>query len=218
MHLRRLAVFSLILTAWSTAVVPCRADWIVTVGNLSLAQGATGYVDVTIRSDAALGDPLNLASFQFAIDTLGVTRLEFVDPQPDPQLADAAYVFAGDSFDAAFSVPVGTVSTTIVPNDTFTGGDSTLSGSDVVVTTDRLMARLQVTAATALSPGMGDTFSIHLVPGLITSFESTGGVINYTSIDGTVTIVASPVPEPSAIVLLLMGVSTVAMWQLPLRR
>lgn len=203
MFLRRLAVSALILAASVASATRCYAGLIITVGDLSLPQGGTGFVNVTIRSDEASGDSLNLASFQFAIDTLGATQLEFVDPQPDSQLVDAAYVFAGDSFDDAFFLPVGTVSTDVVPNDTFTGGDSTLSGSDVIVTTDRLLARLQVTSATTLPPGAGDKFTIRLITGPSTSFESTGGSVAFSGVDGTVTISPASVPEPSSFCLLL---------------
>ena len=214
MILNRLAAFALILTIGTLVAAPCRADFIVTVGDLSLAERGTGFVDVMIRSDSVLGDPLNFASFQFEISTVGATRLEFVDPQLDSQLGDSDYVFFGDSFNENFSLPVGSVSTNLVPNDTFTGGDNTLSGSDVVVTTDRLLARLYVTAATTLSPGMGETFTIHVVSGPMTSFESTGGVVAYTSIDGTVNIV---VPEPSTFCL-WAGAAAVGMLKLWRRR
>ena len=217
MIFRHLAVLALMMTIGTVSAVPCRANFLVTISDLSLAEKGIGFVDVMISSDAVLGDPLNFAIFQFEISTLGVTRLEFVDPQLDSQLGDSGYVFFGDGVNENFGLPVGSVGTNVVPNDTFMGGDNTLSGSDVVVTTDRLLARLYVTAATTLPPGIGETFTIHLVSGPLTSFESTGGLLAYTSIDGTVNIIAATVPEPSTFCL-WAGAATVGMLTLWRRR
>ncbi|MFO0888286.1 MAG: PEP-CTERM sorting domain-containing protein [Isosphaeraceae bacterium] len=197
---------------------PSRAGLIVSIGDLVLQPGGTGFVDVMIRSDIASGDQLGAFGFEFHIEGAGPRRLEFVSPQPDPQLGDATYVFSGDSLDASLSLPVGSVSTIVVPNDTFVGGDSTASGGDMRVTSGRLLVRLQVTAAASLPPALGDTFSIGLAPTASTFFvDSSLNPVAFLSQPGTVSIV----PEPASLILLgaggILALTTRRRWNSPSR-
>ena len=183
--------------------VPAQAGIMVSVGNLDLQPGGSGFVNVMIKSSGSLTTDLNAYNFEFRIDTLGATRLEFVSPQSDPQLIDPDYVFSGDSADAIFAAPVGAVSTAVVPNDTFIGGDGTFSGNDVAIGTSQLLARLEVKTATLLPPVAGDQFTISLIPSGNTFFvDSFYNSVSFTSTPGTVTI-AQSVPEPSSLLLWL---------------
>lgn len=177
---------------------PAWAEIGVTIGNLDLAPGGTGFVEVSITGD---NDLLQAAGFEFRIQSLGPTSLEFVDPQPYDYLSDSGYVFSSDSFALDYP-PVGGVSETVVPGDTFLGGDMTLSMADVTVTSFKLLARLQVTANTMLPPEAGDLFTISLEPSLSTYFSDSGfNTIGYSATTGTVNIV----PEPGTITLLLVS-------------
>lgn len=187
-----------------------RADFVVTIQDAQIEPGSSGFVDVLIGSDAPLGDPLNFFNFEFRISTAGVTHLEFMSPQPDPQLTDPGYVFFGDSLAQNASLPVGNVFTVVTPNDTFIGGDTKDSPGDVLVTNNKLLARLEVTAATVLPPITGNTFSIQLVPSDNTFFaDSDFNFIAFSSSPGTVTIGSTAIPEPGSFVLVaLAGVLT----------
>jgi hypothetical protein len=113
-----------------------------------------------------------------------------------------SYVSFGDSLDANLSLPVGSVSATFNPNDTFIGGDGTSSGADLLITSARLLARRQVTAVTTLPLALGDTFAITLEPSTNSSFlDSSLKPIAFRSQPGT----ASVVPEPASFVLLCTG-------------
>lgn len=184
------------------AVQTARADLLISIDSANLAPGASTTVDVVVSSDAPLGDELGLFGFEFRISGLGPTRLDFVDPQSDLQLGDANYVFAGDSLAASFP-PVGIVDTTVLPNDTFTGGDATLGGGSITLdATERLLARLEITAATTLPPVIGDSFTIELVAGGFTFFQDDAfNDIDFSSTPGAVTIV----PEPGSNLLCLSG-------------
>lgn len=209
MH-RILILFTTAAALWLSAT-NTYADFLITVGDLNLPVGGTGTLDVLIESTTLGGTPLSLFNMQFEIVPAGgtLTRLEFTDPQPDSQLTAAGYVFSGNSFDFDNSVPVGAVSTTTLPNDTFFGGDSTSSGTNVNVTTPLLLARLQVTALTGAPPDAGDTFTIRMLTSgsEFNSFNDAGALVpqGFQSLDGTVTI-SSPVPLPSGLVLALTGV------------
>lgn len=209
MH-RFMILFATSAALWLSAT-NAHADFMITVGGLNLVEGGTGTLDVLIESNSLGGTPLSLFNMRFEITPAGgtPTRLEFTDPQPDSQLTEAGYVFSGNSFDFDNGLPVGAVNSTTVPNDTFFGGDSTSSGTNVNVSGPLLLARLQVTALTGAPPGGDDTFTIHLLTSgsEFSAFNDAGALVpqDFQSLDGTVTIIASPVPLPSGLVLALTG-------------
>lgn len=197
-------------------VLPARADFLISFdANTDIAPGSTGYVNVYISSTNVLPQPLQNTAFEFRITTAGATRLEFMNspaPASDPALSNTNYVFVGDSYSLINNEPVGAASTTTVPNDTFIGGDLTNSGSNVSVgTTARLLAMLPVTAATALPPTLGNTFTISLIPSSGSGFVGNTGFgdasLNFADfISGTGNVTIAAVPEPGTLVLVGLGV------------
>ena len=132
-------------------------------------------MDVLLTSTAGSQSPdlINNYGFQLQITNNGAdnTQLAFSANQDFGYISNTglnpAYLFLGDSFDAAPpSSPVGSAGQTVYPNDTFTGADSTYSGNPVSLSsgTTYLLASLTVTTATGASPGVGDSFTISLVP------------------------------------------------------
>ena len=186
-----------------------QAELSISVGTLNLQPGKMGYVDVLVSGD---DDPVDAFGFDFRIQPLGQTGswLQFENPQPIDYLTDASYLLAGDSFDTG-DPPVGNVGGVIVPNDTFEGGDFSLSGANAAVTSSRLLARLEVTANTLLPPSKGDTFSILMLSANGNSYFSNaaGDPIAFTSSAGTVTIV----PEPGTLCLLAAGALGLWTWR-----
>ena len=94
-------MFILLLTPIAGVV---RADFIVTISDVSLQPNSTSLLPVYISSTA--GQPLANTNFEFVITTTGPTRLEFAnspDPSSDPTFAAPGYVFAGNSGDQADS-------------------------------------------------------------------------------------------------------------------
>jgi hypothetical protein len=154
-----------------------------------------------ISSDAGT-DLLDIFSLEFRITTSSGRRLEFVSPPSDPQLLDPAYLLSGDSTAAQFP-PAGKIST-LTANDTYNGGDGTVSGLGVLVpSTPALLASLQVTAATSDAPLVGDQFTVSLELGPFTSFYGPGDYehslpIDYGSSNGTVSMA---IPEPSTLIV-----------------
>jgi hypothetical protein len=196
--MRRLA-YLVLLVVQVLLSSSARAELLITVESKMIQSGQEGDVNVWISSNS--GESLNNFGVEFRITTGGATRLEFVDPQPDSQLTNPSYVFHDNSGDLNTPLPVGLVSTTTTPNDTFIGGDFTFDGSDVQVTSSPLLlATLRVTSSTALPPAPGNTFTISLIDSLNTFFVSSTDSLQYSSTAGTVTVVAS-VPEPSSFII-----------------
>jgi hypothetical protein len=194
--------WTVFLAGLLSVIVPrtAQANLTVSVGTLSLQAGGTGFVDVMVSGN---GDPVDAFGFEFRIQPTGRTAswLQFANPQPLDYLTDPSYLLAGDSFDAG-DPPVGNVITDILPLDTFLGGDLSESDIDSVVTSSRLLARLEVTSDTLLRPSAGDTFSILLLPTSSSYFrDAAGDPIAFTSSAGTVTIT----PEPGTLCLLAAG-------------
>jgi hypothetical protein len=203
--MRRILLNLSLIALVSGAVSRARADLVITIGDLTLAPGGAGTIDVTITSDATPVDTLDSFGFEFRITGTGPTRLEFTATQPDPfALTNPDYVFLGSSSDQQNGLTLGSVSTTTVPNDTYIGGDQTgVGGSAVSIVGTKLIAQLSVTTVTSLPPMAGDSFTITLVPGINTDFSSGGSSIGFTSRPGTVLV--SAVPEPRSIHLLCLG-------------
>jgi hypothetical protein len=175
------------------------ADLVISIGSSTIAPGGTGFVDVFIRSTTG-ADLLNGFGAEFAISTLGGTSLWFANPQSDAQVSSPNYIFAGDSAAATSSTPVATIG----PATTYNGVDATNSGNNVVVpSTNRLLARLDLTTLTSSPPAIGDTFTISLLNTLNTGFFNSPGPdpVPYTFTSGTVIVAASGVPEPSSLIL-----------------
>jgi hypothetical protein len=201
---------------------PTRADFIVTIGNQMIPQGGSGFVDVMIQSDDPAGDLLTGFGFELVITSGSARTLQFVDPQPDPQLTVPEYVFSGNSADLAGGDPVGQVSSAGGgTNNRFVGGDDTADASDVLVTTERLLARLLLTSALGTPPLAGDVFTIALQPSAFTSFDSNAGPIDFSSVAGEVVITGpvNPIPEPATLFLALVATVLVlpARWRVARR-
>ncbi len=217
-------------TVFTSAFLIALAPGIVWSGMLTISiestqfsPGSAGTVDVWISSDGA--DTLNRFNFEFRIDPVGATatELQFLDPQSDSQLSNAGYVFSTGSLKRDGQVlpppfpgfppiiiaptPVGSVSTTTSPNDTFIGSDVSTANNVSLGATPRLLAELDlVSGSGTLAPNMGDSFTISLIAGPNTVFhpDSSSSTLDYTSSSGTITF-ASAVPEPSGLALMAFG-------------
>lgn len=186
------------------------------VGSLMLAPDGSGHVDVRITSS---GESINLAGYEFQItpDIGTSSQLRFIE-EGEGFLSAADYVFVGNSGAASdgLASSVGLVSTTVLPGDTFTGGDGTIDFADVVIG-DNLLVRLNVEHdAGPADPAttLGHAFSIALVPpsGDSTAFTNGGSntglvdanfsPVGYESSTGSVSIV---VPEPGSLTFVLLS-------------
>ena len=181
---------------WVLSTANALGGILVEVGDASISEGGTGYVDVLISSDSssALGD------WYFKAEITSTSAgLTFADPQTSID-GESNYVFFGAS---AFYD-----SSAVSPFTELNAGDSHASSSVTLSSSKKLLSRLFLTHT---DPGssVGNTFNIAL--GTVDSTDSgfsshqdpTIGSY-YASSDvtltaGTVTIVAAAVPEPTSI-------------------
>jgi hypothetical protein len=218
---RCLAVWALFVFASFPSQI--RADLIIGVGSTTLSPGGTGSVDVTIGSTTG-ADILDIFGVEYRISTLGATQVRFVSPQSGGYLTDANYIFFGDST-SALAPPGSAISTVTYTSDTYVGGDGTVSMAGVtvpLVPTSKLLTRLELTAATgAFTPSDGDVFTIDLIPVPNTFFFDPGfNPVLFTATPGAVTILGpgSAVPEPSTLVMSVLGVMSIGVFRVAKRR
>jgi hypothetical protein len=184
----------------------------ITIGDLALSPGGTGYVNVSLSGE---GDLLAAFYFEFLISPASgaTSRLQFVNPQPDPQLTDPEYVFFGNSLNVEWGSPVGSVLDIPDPGATFVGGDATSDGKNVAVTGEKLLARLEVTHVVGQdvdpTTTIGHTFDVTLEPGSFFE-DASGASLGYTPTAAQVTII----PEPSQLTIMLGlgGIFLVGSW------
>ena len=209
---RRLIITSFLIASIFTAA-SARGDLVIDVLDATIPAGGSGFVDVVIASTGS--DDIAGYDYEFVLtpDTaVPGTLTSFTAPQPDPQLADPAYLFFGDSANVALGFGVGTVSTTTTTADTFTGSDATDSFADVAVTsTPFLLASLEVehVLPVGVDPAttVGDTFTLSLAGA--TFVDSFFGTHTVTGLPGTVTLSASmaAIPEPGTILFCSVALS-----------
>ncbi len=211
------------------AVVPAPANaaLILTAEPLTLhanGPGSTGRLVVSISSTNGT-DLLDLFGVEFRLTSANSHFLSFVNPPADAQLGNASYIFYGDSAADLAGPPSGLVSSSLNPDDTYIGGDGTLSGLGVTVQmadplNTKLLVLLDITADNGSGVQAGDIFHLTLVRGPSTYFlgpiSSVGDPpsldFEFTNVPITITTV---VPEPSSLTLvgvglLVMGITRVA--------
>jgi hypothetical protein len=207
-------ILALVLALWWGAA-KARSDFIISVQNLTLNQGASGYVDVFVSSNN--NDTLSATSLTFQITTAGGTLLAFTNspsPSADPTFARSSYVFFGNSGDQANSFPFGTASPASgVPggnNDQFSGGDSTANFGFVTIgSTPQLLAMLPVTTATALPANGGDRFTVSVNSANTSLVDQNFNPVSFTATSGEVTVAT---PEPSCVALTLATAGIALGW------
>jgi hypothetical protein len=185
---------------------------VVQVIDTQIAAGGSGFIDVTISGN---GDLLESASLRLQIFPVNAvsSSLQFRDPQLVSFYSNADYLFADSSFNQLFSIDPRVVGHTILQNDTFMANDSTGNVSNIILTTSKLFARVDlqhiVPQGTDLTTVHGELFQVQVVlEGTSFRDDQSMALNNVSTGPGIVTI--SAVPEPSsAFLVLTLAVGTI---------
>jgi hypothetical protein len=199
-------------TLLGLAASQASAGLTIDLGDVNLAPGGTGTMNITISSSSLV----TLSSFglELAITPIGtptsVLQFGASASQPNPYLS-TNYVFYGQSFNQQFATPFWSVPG-MNPMLTAIGGDTQYSmgnfGYVSIGTTPELLATVQFNSPAGAS--LGDQFQISLVndPNFTYFDDLNGNPLNggaYSMSGGVVTIAPSAVPEPSSVVITLTG-------------
>jgi len=153
------------------ACAQVRADvFVVLPGSSQVMIGTSATLDVFVASNAPATNPDNLASFAAMFLLIPLTPssgggIQFTAPQADSQLRDSAYVFANDSLIEFQGQNASIISSVNHPNDSFLGGDASLSGNGALLAAGdplRLLFRLNLNA-TSSTARIGSRFQLVLV-------------------------------------------------------
>lgn len=179
----------------------CFADLVLslTPSSATIAEGASGYLDVFINGDT--GDALD--AFLAQLQITGGSGLQFTDPQAESHLGIANYVFDGrsnsvitgsptTSFPSLLTINVGDISDD-GSNAPLTGGPDPFGGW--VVGSPRLLARIDFQA---LAGGAG-SYTVGIVSGNTSFTDDALDPIPFNA--PSVGITVAPVPEPSSMVM-----------------
>ncbi len=195
-------------TSWGASI------YSISIGNAQITPNGTANVEVMVLG---VGDAVSLVGYEFRISSAGsASQLQF-EEESESFLNDADYLFAGNSLalDDGISSSVGAVSTSVLPKDTFIGGDSSSNLAEVPVTGSKLLVTLALKhLAGPVDPAttVGQQFTVSLVPASGDSSAFSGGTSNtgfldssfagvaFISQEGIITVV---VPEPAAITLMI---------------
>ena len=171
----RFSILATLLIALNAAAT-AQANFNIVIGNATISPSGSATINVTIN--AVAGTSLtSLDSFAFRLLITPIngtqTQLGFTTTQPQPY-NNSSYVFYNDSLNNDPSnstpVPIGNVTTTTTPRDTYTGGDATDDGATKLIsTTGQLLFSFQVAGIAAALPKQGDKFQVALVAASSTS-------------------------------------------------
>ena len=192
--------------AWFPSTV--RADLIATISSTPTVVGNDIYLDVTLKSTSI--DDLASFNLSYEVDQPGLQFYTVSPGVPDElQLSNPDYVLYGNSL-ATNSPPGGSVDTTNLVYTQADGVDVVTTGipSVAVDTTPVLLATLHLVAVTS------GTYTIrvdHTDPqnGFIAADNS---LIAYSFNSASVTVGTPTVPEPSSLLLGVIGSAGLLCW------
>lgn len=193
------------------------ADLILTVSDATVSPSGTTTVDVFVSGDLADQDlqTFDLVLELSPIDPTGDTSLVFVDPQTETHVTTDRlddYVFVDTSGAVLDDVPTSTVDNSDPGFREITFVDDSVNmlfdPVDILVSSDpserRLIASVEITVADGETATEGDEYSLAVSTNSL-FFDSDGiDEILYGSIDGTLTIGPSAIPEPGAATALFL--------------
>lgn len=173
-----------------------RADLIFSVNDVTAAAGSSGNttLEVSLTNDGSVATPA-IAAFQFQLTVPAASGVTFV--AADILTANHPYLFGADTSTPPLSFDA-------FPNTAFTASDLySITNGGVVLGAQQTFGLGRVTFDVA--PSASGVVPVTFVPGLTEVLDPNGRPIdlNYRFVDGSIRV--SAVPEPSSLVLVLLG-------------
>lgn len=204
------AVATVVVATTMSTTSETQADLIITIPHVTVAPGASGFLDVLVSSDGTDSFQSYFLNFVVGGTAHSADPVNFVESiVPAPQLNESNYVFFGNSLEGDFPVGIDFVTDPAgipIANDLITVSDETLDLSDRTInSTDGpfLLARLNFLAP--LTATLGSVYDVSLDFGEFGFFDGTDFITTAfisQAEPGSITISAAAVPEPSSLAIL----------------
>ncbi len=219
-----LRVFGVMAAALMLSVVTlpreCRADLVISAPDITGAPGSSGeFLVLLTDTDPTGSTPYNVAGDTFAM-VIGDNSVPiFFTNIAIPSTGSTPYIYSVSTADK-LGIPLYTETTNPFPGTNFTAADSgysvtggypgytTVSPGDVYA-----LGLLSYSINANLSPE-GHPIPIHFRSTGTSLSNSSGGAIRFSTTDGSITITAAAVPEPSSKILVMTTVGILALAQL----
>jgi hypothetical protein len=179
-----------------------RADLVFAVNDVTAVAGSTGNttLEVSLTNTGSVASP-EIAAFQFQLIVLGTSGVTFDDV--DISTANNPYIFGSDTFAPPLSFDT-------FPNTAFTASDVyTTPNSGVTLGAGQTVGLGRVTFD--VDPAAVGLESVTIVPDVTDRVsDPNGNPINlpYQFVNGSIDVTsAASVPEPSSLVLALLGIT-----------
>ena len=186
--------------------------FVFTLSQAAFEPGGAGSIFVHVTGN---GEAVAAIDLQVQVRPLGSvgSSLQITPFAPNELFNDPDYLFFGDSFAQdnfnQAAVDPFTISTADLPNDTFAITDGTLSLQDRIVTTQRLVTRIDFQHAFPMGTDpaaiVGDQFEFIINDQVSSVVDSNFAAVPFT-VNG-VGIATTAVPEPSSLAMVIVGVS-----------
>jgi hypothetical protein len=177
----------------SGAATPANAQLTLVAPTFSVAAGANSSFDVLITNNST--QTYDLGGFSLDL-SVGGSNVAFTGDSM-ATIADP-YVFAGDSFDVAFSLPFDSAAfpgNTIAPSDLANGLDA---GTTISPGATFGLANVSFSVDPGAAPG-GRSLIFGDIGGLTSLSDELGGAIPLTVIDGAINVAAATTPTPAPV-------------------
>jgi hypothetical protein len=191
--------------AFAIHAVPARSEVILEIGTVMASQGSSGVIGVNVENTGSTG--LIIGGFNFEI--IGNAAIDFTGASFP---TSPRYIFAGDSFDQANSLPLAaTTGAALLAGDISNSGNGETLGAGQ--TAGLALVTFNVSRTAPLGP-MTVVFSTD--PAFTNLSDQNGISIELaTLLSGTIDVTAATaaIPEPSAAAMLAAALLGLGIWR-----
>jgi hypothetical protein len=185
---------------WAVTALPASGEVIFEIGSVFTSQGSSGTIELDVQNIG--GASIVIGGFNFEIS--GDSDIDFTGAGFS---TSAPYIFAGDSFDQANSLPLNiSVGSSLAASDLSNSGNGDALGAGQIA--GLALVTFNVSSAAALGPV---TISFSTDPANTNLSDQNGDAITIDSFaSGTIDVI----PEPSGAAMLVAALMGLGAWRL----